>query len=104
MKAYLIALYGILVVAGGVIGYILKQSWASLAMGGIFGALLLYLAYGVSRKCRWSYDLSIGTVIFLTLFFGYRYATTFSIVPSGVFAIVSAAVALILIVNREKPL
>lgn len=102
MKVYLIALYGLLIIAGGIIGYVSKQSMPSLIMGGIFGSALLYLAYGVSRKCKWSYNIALGISLFLTCFFAYRYFITYAILPAGLMAIISAVVAALLGINRDK--
>jgi uncharacterized membrane protein (UPF0136 family) len=43
------ALYGVVTLAGGVIGYVKANSTASLIAGGIFGVLLLLCAAGMLR-------------------------------------------------------
>ncbi|KDP39107.1 hypothetical protein JCGZ_00864 [Jatropha curcas] len=86
--------YGLILVAGGVIGYLKKGSMASLA-GGVGTGLLLILAGYLSLKAfekrKNSYfALAIETVCaaVLTFVMGQRYMQTSKIMPAGIIAVI----------------
>ncbi|CAD6217877.1 unnamed protein product [Miscanthus lutarioriparius] len=93
--------YGLLLLAGGVAGYVKRGSAASLAVGGGFGAALL-LAGALSA---WSFGhggggaaailatvIQIVCAVLLTVVMGIRYAKTRKIMPAGIIAAISAMV------------
>ncbi|KAI3456942.1 hypothetical protein Pfo_013605 [Paulownia fortunei] len=87
--------YGLLLVCGGVIGYVKKGSTASLA-GGLGTGLLLvlagYLSLQAFHKRRNSYfALILETAIaaILTWIMGQRYMKTGKIMPAGIVAGIS---------------
>lgn len=102
MNALLVALYALLIIVGGVIGYAQAHSLPSIIMGAIFGILLLYSSYGIYKKCKFSYFLALGLTLFLTIFFAYRFYHTGALFPAGFMALVSFVVAILLGINREK--
>ncbi len=101
MNTVVTALYGLIILVGGLMGFIKAQSIPSLIMGGFTGTLLLVLAWGIWHACKYSYWLAFAISTFLTAFFAYRYWSTMAIMPSGVMAIISLIVAILLIINRE---
>jgi uncharacterized membrane protein (UPF0136 family) len=66
------ALYGIVSLVGGTIGYINKGSIASIVAGGIAGVLLLICAVGVPRLPAWS----LGGAMLIALLLAGRFAGT----------------------------
>jgi uncharacterized membrane protein (UPF0136 family) len=60
IAAGITALYGLISLGGGILGYQLKGSTASLVAGGIAGLLLLACAAGVFRQPVWSL---VGAII-----------------------------------------
>ncbi len=54
------ALYGLVTIAGGILGYVQKTSYHSVISGSIAGLLLLGCALGMFRKPFWS---SLGALI-----------------------------------------
>ncbi|PIN12211.1 putative membrane protein [Handroanthus impetiginosus] len=87
--------YGLLLVCGGIIGYLKKGSTASLA-GGLGAGLLLilagYLSLQAFHKRRNSYfALILETAIaaILTWIMGQRYMATRKIMPAGIVAGIS---------------
>ncbi|KAL3503484.1 hypothetical protein ACH5RR_037933 [Cinchona calisaya] len=88
--------YGLILVAGGIIGYARKGSTASLAGGLGTGLVLIlagYLSLQASHKRKNSYlALILETVCaaILTWVMGHRYMQTSKIMPAGVVAGVSA--------------
>ncbi|XP_025804583.1 protein FATTY ACID EXPORT 5-like [Panicum hallii] len=93
--------YGLVVLAGGVAGYLKRGSAASLAAGVGFGAALL-LAGALSA---WAFAhggggagavfgtvLQIVCAVVLTVVMGVRYVKTRKIMPAGIIAAISAIV------------
>lgn len=101
MNTLVTALYGLIVLGGGLIGFIKAQSIPSLIMGGFTGTLLFVLAWGIWHSCKYSYWLAFAISMFLTAFFAYRYWSTMVFMPAGLMAIISLIVAMLLIFNRE---
>jgi uncharacterized membrane protein (UPF0136 family) len=65
VAAVLIALYGVISLAGGILGYVRAGSLPSLIAGGISGVVLLACAAGVLRLPVWS--LAIAILVSLAL-------------------------------------
>ncbi|KAI6690547.1 hypothetical protein NL676_027375 [Syzygium grande] len=88
--------YGLLLVIGGLIGFLRKKSVASLAGGAGAGLLLVlagYLSLKAFEKRRNSYAaLVLETVCaaVLTFVMGQRYVQTSKIMPAGILAGISA--------------
>ncbi|GER54881.1 transmembrane proteins 14C [Striga asiatica] len=91
--------YGILLVAGGVIGYVKKGSAASLGGGAGTGLLLIlagYLSLQAYHKRRNSYFalfLELAVAAMLTYVMGQRYMKTGKIMPAGIVAGISVVMA-----------
>ncbi|XWS09811.1 hypothetical protein CRYUN_Cryun39dG0021300 [Craigia yunnanensis] len=88
--------YGLILVAGGVIGYVKKGSTASLG-GGVGSGLVLiiagYLSLKAFEKGKNSYlalVLETVTAAVLTWVMGQRYYQTSKIMPAGIVAGISA--------------
>ncbi|EEB16702.1 transmembrane protein 14C, putative [Pediculus humanus corporis] len=77
--------YAATVAAGGIMGYVKAQSLPSLAAGLVFGGLLGYGAYQLTKNAN-SYQLSLGASLFLTVIMGYRFVNSGKIMPAGVVA------------------
>ncbi|CAM0906088.1 unnamed protein product [Alopecurus aequalis] len=87
--------YGLVVLGGGVAGYVKRRSAASLAAGtGFGGALLLAGALSI-----WAFASGHSTSLFatvlqtaLTIAMGIRYMKTRKVMPAGIIAAISALV------------
>jgi len=105
-RAYLVMAYGVLLIAGGIIGFVMANSVPSLIMG--CGSALLILASGynmllnqpVGRK------VALATTVFLLAFFVYRFFLTGKIMPAGMMAIASIIIIITLFYKAKelKPL
>lgn len=85
--------YGILVLVGGVAGYLKARSKPSLMMGGLFGAAILLVGIGgLAGWERWPLP-ALALAVFLLVFFGRRYLRKRNFMPMGMLAVLSAAVA-----------
>ncbi len=83
--------YGVIMILGGIMGFVKVGSKASLISGVGMGLALLASGYGVSRG---SYDsLVVAEVIaaLLLVLFAIRFAKTRRIMPVGMLAILSLA-------------
>jgi len=90
-----ILLFGLLVLGGGIIGYISAGSMASLVAGSAFGLGLLASGLGVSKGKKMGFLLAPLLTLLLTAFFGYRFAQSGEFVPSGLMGVIGL-VALVL--------
>ncbi len=80
--------YIVLLLAGGLMGFIKAKSKASLIMSALFAAALALCATGVIRPFYIA-DFLVG---FLLVFFGIRFAKGKKFMPSGLMLVLSAAV------------
>ncbi|XP_065862358.1 protein FATTY ACID EXPORT 5-like [Euphorbia lathyris] len=92
--------YGLILVVGGIIGYVKKGSMASLGGGGGTGLILIlagYLSLKAFERRKNSYlALFIETVCAAAVTFsmGQRYMNTSKIMPAGVVAGISAVMTM----------
>ena len=93
--------YGIIVLAGGLIGYFSAGSLPSLFSGILFGALLLWSSWGLFRMNIPAFYTALASSGILSLFFGFRYYVTGSMVPAGSMAIFSVIVFLLLVSSKN---
>lgn len=86
-----IALFALMVLAGGIVGFIKAQSLPSLIMGLAFGVLLMVASYFVHKeKLSALYTATFSTIV-LHLFFLYRFFKTFKLMPAGMMVLLSTA-------------
>jgi uncharacterized membrane protein (UPF0136 family) len=86
-KIYLF-LFGVLTIAGGVMGFVKAGSRASLIAGGVSGALLLVAGYLVGASNGLA-GLILGLVLSLALAgqFGPKFVRTRKVMPAGLMAV-----------------
>ncbi len=85
-------LLAIIVLIGGVVGFIMARSLASLIAGIGFGILLLIGGIGTLRGKKSFAILSVLCALILDGFFTYRFFLSFSFMPSGMMALLSLAI------------
>lgn len=100
LNAIITSIYAILLFVGGSIGYYKAHSLPSLAMGSIFAILLGVSAWGMYKKCNYSYYSALILSALLTAFFAFRFATTYKFFPPGMMCLVSLGVLVTLLFNR----
>ncbi|MFN6536056.1 MAG: TMEM14 family protein [Nostoc sp. EkiNYC01] len=79
--------YGILAIAGGIIGYIQARSQISLLSGSISGLLLIIAAYLQLQGQTQGLILAIFVTAVLVVFFALRLAKTRKFMPAGLMTI-----------------
>src|SRR5712691_10479221 len=97
--AIIVWIYGALVLAGGIIGFVKAGSQSSLMSGSIFGVALLLAGLGIFREK--SIDGAFLWAIVLTgllaLIMGVRFAKTRKFMPAGMICALSVVVSAILL-------
>lgn len=96
LAGWITVIYALIVIAGGIMGYIKADSTASLLMGSIFGLLLLLSAIGIITHIYLTAYLAILLTLILDAFFTYRWLITFKFMPAGLMSIISFVVLIIL--------
>lgn len=98
-----VVIYALLVVIGGMIGFIKANSVPSLVMGMTFALGLLLSAVAMVKGIKNGYYAAIALTAILIAFFGYRYVITQQIMPAGFMSILSIVVIIALFLgNRSK--
>lgn len=100
-NAILVGCYALLVLCGGITGYVMANSLASLIMSSVFTVLLLVSAYLTWKNSSFGYLSASALVLLLTLFFGFRFFLTFKFAPAGIMMVLSAI--LLLWLYRKRP-
>ncbi|KAI6655582.1 hypothetical protein LOD99_2081 [Oopsacas minuta] len=90
---YISYIYGLLVLFGGIFGYIKSHSLPSLLVGVSFGLLILYGGYQTSLNKK-DATISIVLAILVALIMGYRFMLTGRFMPGGFITLVSVGQAL----------
>jgi uncharacterized membrane protein (UPF0136 family) len=90
-------IYGILVLAGGIMGYVQAQSLISLIAGLVFGVIVVISGWLAWQGMAAGVFMAAGSAMLLGLFFGYRLSQTGSFMPAGMMLTLSF-VALVIIV------
>ena len=104
MVAWLVLVYGILVAAGGVMGYVKANSTASLIAGGISGIALVGSAIAMLRGANtagWWIALIVALLL-LGRFGKAALSGGFKMMPGGMVIILSLIVIAVLFTNRPQ--
>ena len=104
MIAWLVLIYGILVAAGGVMGYAKSQSTPSLIAGGISGIALVGAAVAMMKdaySAGWWISLIVALLL-LGRFGSVAVSKGFEMMPGGLVIILSIIVIAALLMRREQ--
>ncbi|MBN4001421.1 TMEM14 family protein [Nostoc sp. LPT] len=91
--------YGILAIAGGIIGYIQAKSRVSLLSGSISGLLLILAAYFQLQGQTWGAISAVLVTVVLVVVFAFRLVKTRKFMPAGLMTILGL-LALAVMVNQ----
>lgn len=97
-----VIVYAILVLIGGIIGFIKANSVSSLVMGTGFAIALLLSGYGLLKRSLAGLYASSALTVVLTLFFAFRFYKTHVFMPAGLMFILGIAVIATLFYNRRN--
>src|SRR5215475_2554903 len=103
MIAWLVLIYGILIAAGGVMGYVKAHSVPSLIAGGISGIALLGAAWAMMKdaySAGWWISLIVAALLLGRFAIAAR--SGFKMMPGGMVIILSIIVIAALLANRTR--
>jgi len=90
-----VIVYGIAVAAGGVMGFAMKGSVASLVSGGVSGILLMALGVISKDNPKFGFGISAGIALALIGLFVFRYLQTKSPMPA--FGVIGLSVVMLVL-------
>ena len=91
--------YGVLVLAGGVIGWVKVKSKPSLISGVVFGVALIIFGYGIYQEHATDVKVAAAIAGLLAIIMGLRFAKSKKFMPAGLVAILSAVVVMLLLLR-----
>ncbi|HEX9653226.1 MAG TPA: TMEM14 family protein [bacterium] len=97
MAAYVVLVYGVLVIAGGVMGYAKAKSTPSLISGGLFGVIVIIAALLMLQGNPVGIYVSLAAAFLLLIFFSRRFSTTKKFMPAGLMMALSLITVLTLL-------
>lgn len=92
LSGWTLLIYAILILAGGIVGYVKAQSSASLIMGTLFAAVIALCSYMTFAKSRAGAFLALAASGVLAAFFGFRFYSSLKFMPAGLMCIMSLIV------------
>jgi uncharacterized membrane protein (UPF0136 family) len=94
--------YGVIVMLGGLIAYLMADSWVSLFTATLAGAVLVAGGMGIIRRSLYAYFISVGVTTVLAIFFIFRYIQTEKMMPAGIMTGMSVLILLLLLITRGR--
>jgi len=101
-QAIVLFFYAILLLFGGLIGYLAAGSFISLIMGIVCALLIAGAGLALWKGIAWGFMGGLALSILLALFFGYRFFLTYKMMPAGIMASFSIAVILALLYLKKS--
>jgi uncharacterized membrane protein (UPF0136 family) len=103
MASWIVLFFGIIVAAGGVMGYVNAKSTASLIAGGIAGILLAGSAIAMMRDAyQAGWWVALVVTVALLGRFGMAALREFKMMPGGLIIIMSLIVLVVLFMQRTR--
>ncbi|MBK9708455.1 MAG: TMEM14 family protein [Acidobacteria bacterium] len=103
MTSWIVLIYGVLVAAGGIMGYLKAGSSASLAAGLIAGAALAGSSYSMMKgSYQTGWWVALVVTILLLARFGMAALKGFKMMPGGMVIIMSLVVLAVLLTQRGR--
>jgi len=102
LNSVLVLFYAILVLTGGIIGYVKAGSLASIGMSGTIAAILIACAWGIYQNNLLAFYGAFACTAFLSAFFMYRFFLTFNFMPAGMMLIISLLFLAFLFIRRAE--
>jgi len=87
--ALIVIVYAVLVIGGGVLGFVKAGSRPSLIAGILGGLALLAAGWGISQGQVWGLPAALALILGLLVFFAARYVRTRAFMPGGLMSILS---------------
>ncbi len=94
--------YGALVAAGGIMGYVQAKSKESMIAGVLSGVVLIAAGMAMQKGLRWGFILAIIATAGLLLMSAGRYGASVKFMPMGLLAVLSLVALVALILSARK--
>lgn len=101
-SALFVIAFGILIGIGGLIGYLKAHSMPSLIAGFVSGLALLVSGLAMMKKSVLGYFTACLLTALLLFFFGYRFLQTGKLAPTGIMALASLGMFILLITSKMR--
>jgi uncharacterized membrane protein (UPF0136 family) len=104
MKKFAIPIYAfaVILIVGGVFGFVKANSIMSLVMSMFFGLVLLICGFLVNKEKLPALYVTTFSVIILHLFFLYRFFKAFKLMPAGLMVLLTTALGAPLLAYLTK--
>lgn len=100
-KSIVVGIYAALVFLGGIMGYLIAGSLMSIIMSGVFALLLFICTFLIWNGNQTAYDIALGLLLCLLVFFCYRFLQSYKMMPAGMMTLLTAIVLSYLAVVRK---
>ena len=104
VTATIVFAYSLLILLGGVIGYLKAGSSASLIAVVTFAVLLSLCSYAIAKGKIAAQYFALGLTFFLDGFFTFRFAKTLHFIPAGMMSLLSLVVLIVIALKIRKTL
>jgi uncharacterized membrane protein (UPF0136 family) len=101
-RVIFILVYSLIILCGGIVGFIKAQSFPSLVMGVSFAIALAICGYVMMKGSSIAYYAASVLTLVLSLFFTYRLIISHRFMPAGLMCILSLVMLAILLFSRES--
>ncbi len=101
--SWLVIAYGILLIIGGITGYVISHSPASLIAGSLFGLLAIASGIGINAQVKFASYAALALTVILSCFFTYRFFLSYKFLPAGLMVVLSLLLFITLLSSRSLP-
>ena len=101
-KAYFLFVYSLIAFIGGMIGFLKTGSLMSIISASVIATVLIGCGIAMVQGKEIAYKMSIGLLLFVLVFFGYRYILTAKIMPAGMMILVTVITLSYLFIGNHK--
>ncbi len=101
-NAWIVLIYALFVLAGGLTGYMTAGSKISLYAGCISFILLGLASIGIYKAKTFGYMTALVLILILDAFFTFRYVQTLKFFPGGFMALLSLVTLIVLVYRLRK--
>ena len=104
LNGILFALFGLILLIGGAMGYLKAHSFASLMAGSIMGLSMCFFGFMTLKQQILFENVGLVFALCIDLFFAYRMLNSHAFFPSGMMTILSSIVVIIACISIKKRL
>ena len=102
LNAVLFVIYGLILLAGGLVGFFKAHSLASLVMGSVAAIAMLISSFFIRKSKNSALYFALFLTLVLDGFFTFRYYKTQSFMPSGLMFLIGSSVIFGVYFNSKR--